>query len=248
MDDETREARGGEAVAALKALEDSVADCRKCGLCESRTQVVFGVGSPKADLLFVGEGPGFHEDRLGEPFVGAAGKLLNELLAGIGLSRSDVYIANVVKCRPPENRDPAPDEIEACSPHLMDQIAVIKPRIICTLGRFATKLLAETELSITAIHGKAKETTLAGVPTVLYPVFHPAAALYAPANKQVLVEDFAKLRRLLERGTGALARPADGEECPAERTETAGVASPVAAVQAQGRPLESPRTEQLHLW
>ena len=104
----------------------------------------------------MGEGPGFNEDKQGEPFVGAAGKLLNELLGGIGLTRADVYIANVVKCRPPDNRDPLPDEIEACSPHLLEQIAIIRPEVICTLGRFATKLLAETELSMTAIHGKAK--------------------------------------------------------------------------------------------
>ena len=126
-----------------RTLAEAAADaagCTRCGLAEGRTQVVFGVGNPHADLMFIGEAPGFHEDRQGEPFVGAAGKLLNELLAGIGLSRSDVYIANVVKCRPPENRDPLPDEIAACSPNLMDQIAVIEPVVICTLGRFATKL------------------------------------------------------------------------------------------------------------
>ncbi len=148
---------------ALRALEQSLRDCRGCGLCSGRTQVVFGVGDPDADLMFVGEGPGFHEDKQGEPFVGAAGKLLTELLGDIGLGRADVYIANVVKCRPPENRDPAPDEIEACSPHLMEQIGIIRPRVICTLGRFATKLLAETELSMTAIHGKAKQREIAGV-------------------------------------------------------------------------------------
>ena len=132
--------------------------------------------------MFVGEGPGFHEDKQGEPFVGAAGKLLTELLGKIGLTRADVYIANVVKCRPPENRDPLPDEIEACSPHLMEQIAIIRPRVICTLGRFATKLLAETELSMTAIHGKAKEQEIGGVDLVVFPVFHPAAALYTPGE------------------------------------------------------------------
>jgi DNA polymerase len=194
----------GDAARALHALAASLRDCSKCGLCQSRTQVVFGVGDPQAGLMFVGEGPGFHEDRQGEPFVGQAGKLLTELLRDIGLRREDVYIANVVKCRPPENRDPAPDEIEACSPHLMEQVAIIRPRVVCTLGRFATKLLADTELSMTAIHGKAKARTLAGVDTVVFPVFHPAAALYTPANRQVLVEDFAKLRRLLDLGIEAL--------------------------------------------
>ena len=138
------------AAEALEALSHSLSDCRKCRLSESRTQVVFGAGDPEARLLFVGEGPGFHEDRQGVPFVGQAGKLLGELLAGIGLSRDDVYIANVVKCRPPENRDPTAEEIQACSPHLMRQIEIMRPRVICTLGRFATKLLADTELSITA--------------------------------------------------------------------------------------------------
>jgi len=195
MEVEPKDAAAG--AEALQAQAEAVKDCCKCGLCSERTQVVFGVGSPIADLMFVGEGPGYHEDRLGEPFVGRAGKLLTELLAGIGLTRGDVYIANVVKCRPPENRDPLPDEIEACSPHLMDQIAVIRPRVVCTLGRFATHLLAGTELSITAVHGRAKDVTLAGVQTVIFPVFHPAAALYTPANRTVLEEDFGKLRKLL---------------------------------------------------
>jgi uracil-DNA glycosylase len=247
MDDEARTETSEEAAAALKTLADSVAGCRKCGLCETRTQVVFGVGSAQADLLFVGEGPGFHEDRQGEPFVGAAGKLLNELLAGIGLSRADVYIANVVKCRPPENRDPAPEEIEACSPHLMDQIALIRPRVICTLGRFATKLLAETELSITAIHGKAKEKRLAGVDTVIFPVFHPAAALYTPANRQVLVDDFARLRRLLDRGAEALSRPVGAPECVPEELSPA-VPAGGGTLHEQVRRPTQPSTEQLHLW
>ena len=141
----------GEPARALAALADSLRDCTKCGLCGSRTQVVFGVGDPTAELMFVGEGPGFHEDRQGEPFVGQAGKLLNELLGGIGRTRGDVYIANVVKCRPPENRDPAPDEIAACSPHLMQQIGIIRPKVICTLGRFATRLVAQTDAPITAV-------------------------------------------------------------------------------------------------
>ncbi len=249
MDDHESTMSPEETAAALSAFAESLADCRKCGLCEHRTQVVFGVGSPTARLLFVGEGPGFHEDRQGEPFVGAAGKLLNELLGGIGLTRADVYIANVVKCRPPENRDPAPAEIAACSPHLLEQISIIRPRVICTLGRFATKLLAETELSITAIHGKAKEHTLGGVDTVIFPVFHPAAALYTPANKQVLVDDFAKLRRLLERGPDALARGSAVECEPAESLEEpATAARPAATVPPPHHGEPQPRTEQLHLW
>jgi uracil-DNA glycosylase family 4 len=196
--------------------------------------------------MFVGEGPGFHEDKQGEPFVGQAGRLLTELLAGIGLARADVYIANVVKCRPPENRDPAPDEIEACSPHLLEQIAIIRPKIICTLGRFATKLLGETELSMTAVHGKAKERTLAGVHTLIFPVFHPAAALYAPTNKKVLEEDFGRLQTLLRRGADVLT--------PGVTAGGAGEASDSAPRPAEKGTAPSPakpapeRTRQLHLW
>lgn len=235
------------AAQALEALASSLRDCRKCGLSEGRTQVVFGTGDPEASLMFVGEGPGFHEDRQGEPFVGQAGKLLNELLVGIGLTRDDVYIANVVKCRPPDNRDPAAEEIEACSPHLLEQIQIIHPRVICTLGRFATKLLADTELSITAIHGKAKEMELGGVRVLLFPVFHPAAALYTPSNRTVLEEDFAKLRVLLERGDAAMgARPATEEsssDVPVTGTEGEAPDDP-------RRPAgESPApSEQLPLW
>lgn len=201
-DDNT--AQTAEVAERLDALRESLSDCRKCGLCEGRTQVVFGAGTARASLMFVGEGPGFHEDRQGEPFVGQAGKLLNELLAGIGMTRADVYIANVVKCRPPENRDPSVEEIESCSPHLFQQIDIIRPKVICTLGRFATKLLTGSGLSITAIHGKAKEGEVGGVPVMLFPVFHPAAALYTPSNRQVLEEDFAKLKVLLGKGPDAL--------------------------------------------
>jgi uracil-DNA glycosylase family 4 len=199
------------AAAELEAEHDALRDCRRCGLCEGRTQVVYGVGDPTADLLFVGEGPGFHEDRQGEPFVGQAGKLLTELLAGIGLGREQVYIANVVKCRPPDNRDPSPEEIASCSPHLHRQIQIIQPRVICTLGRFATRLLADTDASMTSVRGRAKETEIAGRPVIVFPVFHPAAALYTPSNRTVLDEDFRKLRRLLALGRAAFAGVRDDE-------------------------------------
>jgi uracil-DNA glycosylase len=241
----TQDRRAGE---ALAAFGQSLADCQGCGLAAGRTQVVFGVGDPEAQLMFVGEGPGFHEDRQGEPFVGQAGKLLTELLGSIGLSRSEVYIANVVKCRPPENRDPAPSEIEACSPHLIRQIEIIRPRVICTLGRFATKLLAETELSITAIHGKAKEVELGGVPVLLFPVFHPAAALYTPANRKVLEEDFGKLSLLLTRGVQALTGAAQpgGNTAKSEPVDEGVQAPRVPAVRAGEKSDHS--TEQLPLW
>ncbi len=218
----------------LGAFRDSLVDCTRCGLSNGRTQVVFGVGDPHARLLFVGEGPGFHEDKQGEPFVGAAGKLLTELLGKIGLSRADVYIANVVKCRPPENRDPLPDEIEACSPHLLEQIRIIRPKVICTLGRFATRLLAETESSMTAIHGKAKERTIGGVDVVIFPVFHPAAALYNPANRQVLEQDFAKLRYLLAHGL------APRDDAALEAFEAVVAAAPAPQPVEAGRPDTAP--------
>ncbi len=131
-----------ERLATLDALQQEASGCTRCRLAEGRTQVVFGVGNPNADLMFVGEAPGFHEDKQGFPFVGQAGKLLDKLLAGIGLERADVYIANVIKCRPPGNRDPVPDEIESCEPYLFRQIELIEPRVIATLGNFATKLLS----------------------------------------------------------------------------------------------------------
>jgi uracil-DNA glycosylase family 4 len=160
---------------------------------------VFGSGDPEADLMFVGEAPGFHEDKQGVPFVGAAGKLLEQLLAEIGLARSDVYIANVLKCRPPGNRDPQPEEIEACESHLFRQIELIQPRVVATLGNFATKLLSGRPTGITRVHGQEQETTLGGRRVLLYPLYHPAAALYTPRMLEVLRSDFARLPELLGR-------------------------------------------------
>jgi uracil-DNA glycosylase family 4 len=147
--------------------------------------------------MFVGEAPGFHEDQQGVPFVGAAGKLLEKLLAGIGRRRSDVYIANVLKCRPPGNRDPQPDEIEACEPHLFKQIEIIQPRLVATLGNFATKLLSGKPAGITRVHGHEQWTTLGGNRVLLYPLYHPAAALYTPAMLKILEHDFARIPQLL---------------------------------------------------
>jgi DNA polymerase len=182
---------------ALTAFGEQVAGCRRCRLAQARTQVVFGAGSPEADLMFVGEAPGFHEDQQGIPFVGQAGQLLTKLLAGIGLARHDVYIANVIKCRPPGNRDPAPDEIEACESHLFRQIELIRPRVVATLGNFATKLLSGKPTGITRVHGQEHERTLGGRRVLLYPLYHPAAALYTPAMLRVLEEDFRRLPQLI---------------------------------------------------
>src|SRR5437868_1516726 len=183
----------------LGALAAEAGVCTRCRLAEGRTQVVFGVGNPQADLMFVGEAPGFHEDKQGFPFVGQAGKLLDRLLEGIGLARSDVYIANVLKCRPPGNRDPMPDEIEHCEPYLYRQIELIEPRVVATLGNFATKLLSGKPAGITRVHGREQEVTLGGSRVLLYPLFHPAAALYTPRMLEVLEADFRRLPELLGR-------------------------------------------------
>jgi uracil-DNA glycosylase len=157
--------------------------------------------------MFVGEAPGFHEDKQGVPFVGAAGKLLDQLLAAIGLARSDVYVANVLKCRPPGNRDPLPEEIEACEAHLWKQIELIQPRVVATLGNFATKLLSGRPTGITRVHGQEQETTLGGRRVLLYPIFHPAAALYTPRMLEVLKADFARIPELLGRDIAPPAPP-----------------------------------------
>jgi DNA polymerase len=157
--------------------------------------------------MFVGEAPGFHEDKQGVPFVGAAGKLLDQLLAAIGLARSDVYVANVLKCRPPGNRDPLPEEIEACEGHLWKQIELIQPRVVATLGNFATKLLSGRPTGITRVHGQEQETTLGGRRVLLYPIFHPAAALYTPRMLEVLKADFARIPELLGREVAPPAPP-----------------------------------------
>jgi uracil-DNA glycosylase family 4 len=184
---------------ALATFAEQVSGCTRCRLSQGRTQVVFGVGNPHADLMFVGEAPGFHEDKQGVPFVGQAGKLLDNLLGGIGLERSEVYIANVLKCRPPGNRDPQPDEIESCEPHLFRQIELIQPRVVATLGNFATKLLSGKPTGITRVHGQEQEVTLGGNRVLLYPLYHPAAALYTPAMLNVLREDFRRIPELMGR-------------------------------------------------
>lgn len=180
----------------LQELSTSLHNCQRCKLAKlGRSQVVFGVGNPHASIMFVGEAPGFYEDQKGEPFVGAAGKLLNDLLQSAGLSRSEIYIANVIKCRPPNNRDPEPDEVETCKPFLMEQIGLIKPKLVCTLGNWATQTLMERKVGITKVRGQAFYLK----DFVLFPLFHPAAALHQGNLMDSLREDFKKLKTYLDK-------------------------------------------------
>jgi uracil-DNA glycosylase len=182
----------------LVALYREASECTRCPLAETRTKVVFGAGNAEADMMFVGEAPGAEEDRRGLPFVGRAGALLSELLEGIGLTREDVFIANVLKCRPPGNRDPQPLEIESCHPYLERQVELIRPAVIGTLGNFATKLITGSQTGITKVRGTPQVHTLGGRPVFVMPLLHPAAALRTPSLLDTLREDFASLRDLAE--------------------------------------------------
>ena len=191
--------------ASFAELEAEALACTKCQLASTRTQVVFGAGDPQADLMFVGEGPGEQEDLTGEPFVGRAGKLLTSLIEEIGLTRADVYIANVVKCRPPGNRDPQPGEIEACRPYLEAQMAFIQPKVIVTLGKFATKLLLDTKTGITKVRGQEYPYPGDGDPgRVIIPTLHPSAVLRSGGVSLAQSRaDFVLVKRALKRVRGA---------------------------------------------
>lgn len=212
--------------ADLDSLCEFIGDCRRCPLSETRTTLVFGSGDPAAKLMFIGEAPGRQEDLKGLPFVGAAGQLLDELLASIGLTRDEVYIANVVKCRPPHNRDPEPIEIETCTPFLARQVELVDPAVIATLGKFATHYILGTQAPISVLRGRLYRV---GGRRIV-PVFHPAAALYERAKRDVLMADFRRLRTVIDRveageepGAGAGAGPA-GESLDADPHE--GLAAP----------------------
>jgi DNA polymerase len=205
--------------AELVELFHEVETCRKCPLHETRGKAVFGAGDADAELMFVGEAPGAEEDRQGLPFVGRAGQLLNELLEGIGMTREDVFIANVLKSRPPGNRDPQPEEIEACRPYLFEQVRLIEPKVVCTLGNFATKLLSGNPAGITRVRGTPQIHTLGGRAVFLLPLFHPAAGLRTPAVKETLRGDFETLPALL-------AGPPPGVPEPEEEIEEAPVPGP----------------------
>jgi uracil-DNA glycosylase len=177
----------------LPAIRDFIGDCTRCKLSKGRTKIVFGTGNPNAELMFVGEGPGRDEDLSGEPFVGRAGKLLTDMIKAMGLQREDVYIANIVKCRPPENRQPEHDEVEACSPFLMRQIDVIKPKVICTLGNTPTQTLLQTTQGISKFRGEWFEFRN----TKLLPTYHPAYLLRNPAAKTEVWKDLQKVMGVL---------------------------------------------------
>lgn len=182
----------------LKAVFEQARSCPRCPeLVATRTQVVFGAGNADADLMFVGEAPGANEDRQGRPFVGQAGGLLETLLGEIGMARKDVFVTNVLRCRPPGNRDPQPAEIENCQGWLMRQLELIQPRVVCTLGNFATKLLRDDPAGITRVHGRDEVQVIGRRAVRILPVFHPAAALYTPRMLDTLREDFARLPELL---------------------------------------------------
>ena len=192
----------------LQELSHSLKDCQRCRLASGRTQVVFGVGNPQATIMFVGEAPGFYEDRQGEPFVGAAGRLLNELLQSAGLSRNDVYIANVIKCRPPDNRDPLPDEVDTCKPFLFQQIELIKPKVVCTLGNFAMQTLLGKKVGIMKMRGQSFQVQNFWV----FPMLHPAAALHQGNLKETIADDFRKLKAFLDRRQEAPAPATPAEQ------------------------------------
>jgi uracil-DNA glycosylase family 4 len=187
--------------------------CTKCPLSETRTNVVFGSGDAAADLMFVGEAPGAEEDRQGLPFAGRAGALLTELLEGIGMTRKQVWITNVLRCRPPGNRDPQPIEIESCQPYTYSQVELIEPRVVATLGNFATKLLTGSRVGITKVRGTPQVREVGGRTVFLMPLLHPAAALRTPSLVDTLREDFAKLPELIARPLpeGAAEAPAVAE-------------------------------------
>ncbi len=197
--------------AHLKALYAQVRSCTQCPLHHTRTQAVFGAGNADAELMFIGEAPGASEDRLGLPFVGAAGKLLDQLLEEIGLDRKDVWIGNVLRCRPPDNRDPQPREIESCQGYLFEQVRLIEPSVICTLGNFSTKLLRGDTTGISRLHGQEEIRVIGSRSVRLYPLYHPAAALYTPSMLETLRTDFHRIPELLALGPPAQPQPEEDD-------------------------------------
>jgi uracil-DNA glycosylase len=224
----------------LKAVWRQASECTRCPqLASTRRTVVFGSGNADADLMFVGEAPGAREDEQGLPFVGQAGKLLDQLLGELGLTRPEVWVCNVLKCRPPQNRDPLPQEIDACQDYLFRQLDLIRPRVVCTLGNFATKLLRGDMTGITRLHGREEVRRIGPRVVRLYPLYHPAAALYTPSMVDTLRADFLRIPELL-----ALPEP----EQPAPEEPELVVPEPRPAVEAAAAPEPEPEPAQLGLF
>jgi DNA polymerase len=226
----------------LKAVYQEARGCVACPLHETRTNVVFGSGNADAELMFVGEAPGANEDQQGLPFVGQAGKLLEKLLGEIGMERGDVFICNTLKCRPPGNRDPHPHELEACRHYLESQLELIEPTMICTLGNFATKLLRADPTGISKIHGQAEVTTIGPRTVRLFPLYHPAAALYTPSTLAMLRADFLRIPEILALGPPTQSRTAAAEppaldEPPVESPAPAGDLPPAGPEPGDSRQL-----------
>ena len=227
---------------ALKELLAQARACVRCpGLASTRKTVVFGAGNADADLMFIGEAPGATEDEQGLPFVGRAGKLLDQLLEEIGLSRGDVFVCNTLKCRPPGNRDPLPVELDNCQPYLLRQVELIQPSVICSLGNFSTKLLRGDPTGITRLHGQPEVIELGSRAVRLYPIYHPAAALYTPRMLETLREDFARLPELLSMGPPEQPRI---EEIP----ELAGEEEPIASAEPAAPAEKVTEADQLGLF
>jgi uracil-DNA glycosylase family 4 len=231
----------------LKAVWRQAQTCTKCPqLAATRQTVVFGSGNADADLMFIGEAPGANEDRQGLPFVGQAGRLLDTLLEEIGLTRGDVFVANVLKCRPPGNRDPLPQEIDTCQDYLFRQLELIEPRVVCTLGNFATKLLrADSSTGITKLHGREEARVIGPRAVRLFPIYHPAAALYTRSLLDTLRADFARLPELL-----ALDPPPQPEPPAPEAEPEPIVPEPelVEAIEADAPAAQEPEPSQLGLF
>jgi len=254
----TSELPAAERRGLLKEVYAQAKVCTRCPeLAATRKTVVFGAGNADADLMFVGEAPGATEDEQGVPFVGRAGKLLETLLGEIGLQRSEVFIANTLMCRPPGNRDPLPLEIDNCHEYLLRKVELIQPTVICTLGNFSTKLLRGDPTGITRLHGRPEVLTLGRRAVRLYPIFHPAAALYTPRMRETLREDFMRLPDLLSLGAPEqpsldeipeIDEPEAGEAPEAESSTSAAQAAAAAGNGADRAPEQVDEPDQLGLF